>query len=285
MLLQLLFLVHSLATTPHLPVVSRSIHRHLASSPGPIYSARWLLSYHSASPSHDLLPRVLRHGIATLESVQALERIWVERLRQGLEKDPLKCNELPKRLFRPRALAPIPSAPGRPFASLDPSILPFLDYLFQQYSPDPSSHRGFPLCGSINAHPRSLPLTRFLLDRGAAPTSNKAFAIELAVRRKDLSLVRLLVERGDAAEGDCVGDRSKRKIGTAKRRKKDDRVRVTSQMRQSHLLADFIPLKLTDPSARLLLVQYAVRVQARDIITYFMDKGAVPDVKTLIALG
>lgn len=66
----------------------------------------------------------------------------------------------------------------------------------------------------------------------------------VAIRRKDLFLLRLLIERPK---------------GTRKRRKLEDRIQVTSEM-----------------------LRVAVKCDARDIVEYFIvEKGCIPDMQTI----
>jgi hypothetical protein len=90
------------------------------------------------------------------------------------------------------------------------------------------------------------------LDHGASPGSKNDLAVFVAIRRKDMSLVKMLVER----------DGSPRQIDPSvkgKRRKMEDRVDVRPEM-----------------------VEAAVKCGAMDIAKYFTTvKGCVPDMKTL----
>lgn len=152
-------------------------------------------------------------SFGVLEAFGTLEE---QSVLEGERLSALELTELPKRLFRNL------STPTR--RSLPPSLLPFLVYLFDTYSPSPSSHKGYPLCASITNHPISLPLTQFLLDKGANPGLNDGYAVQLAVGKKDLALVKKLIEveweKGDdKAEG-----------GRKKRRRTEDRTPVTSKM-------------------------------------------------------
>jgi ankyrin repeat protein len=150
-----------------------------------------------------------------------------------------------------------PELPRRLFRQLSPSgaeALPLLRFLYtssaQQLTrpPDVNSHNGYALARAVSA--RAVPLVRFLLDHGAAPRHMDALAIRIAIGRRDLALVRLLIERQETP-------RDKRRTG--KRRKLADRIQVTSEM-----------LKL------------AVLCGTHDIVEYFMnEKGSVPDVGTL----
>jgi hypothetical protein len=230
---QLIWDIHQLALTPALPLASVQIFRQLASPP-PALAARFLLAYHRSAPASDLLSRILRHGICSLATFQAVERLWHERRARSGDAagGPLEVRELPKRLFR-HVLEP-----GSEPARVRDSLLPFLDYLFDNYRPCPSSHKGYPLCGSITEHPASLPLTRYLLDKGADPSLKDGYAVLLAIDKRDLDLVRMLVE-GGWEKGGRAGGKRKRAADDAgefandspKRRKKADRVAITSKMR------------------------------------------------------
>jgi len=126
--------------------------------------------------------------------------------------------------------------------------LPFLKYLYTHptiRAPDVNAHDGYALTRAVYAG--FVPLVRFLLDNGADPGCKNALAVKVAIRRKDLALLRLLVERGAGAGG------------KAKRRRMEDRVRVSPEM-----------------------VRVAVRCDARDIVEYLTkEKGCVPDMQTL----
>jgi hypothetical protein len=99
----------------------------------------------------------------------------------------------------------------------------------------------------------AVPLVRFLLDHGASPRRRDALAVRIAIKRRDLSLVRLLVGPPDAPPDERR---------TGKRRKLADRVKVTSEM-----------------------LRLAVMCGAQDIAAYLMnEKGCVPDLRTLSLL-
>lgn len=119
------------------------------------------------------------------------------------------------------------------------------------------------------------PLVRFLLARGAAPACKDGMAVMVAIRRKDLGLVRMLVERDyvlPSAEdvpmrkrrlGGARGDEERKPSGGgrggAKKRRLEDRVEVTKDM-----------------------LKAAVKCDARDIVDYLaQEKGCVPDMQTL----
>lgn len=165
---------------------------------------------------------------------------------------------LPRRLFRPL----FPSSDSDPTAKLKWSWtetahpLPLLEQLYATAGiagiaglVDVNAHEGYALARAVHAH--FVALIRFLLAHGADPGAKGGLAVIVAIRRRDLGMVRLLVERVDDA-----------RKGTGKRRKLRDRVVVTNEM-----------------------LRIAVKCDARDIVQYFREeKGLVPDLKTLRTL-
>lgn len=91
-----------------------------------------------------------------------------------------------------------------------------------------------------------VPLVKFLLGNGGDPGRKGAIAVMAAIQKKDLRMVRLLVE-GD------LGNSS-----SAKRRRVPDRVVCTRAM-----------------------LQRAVKAEAQDIVQYLLAKGVTPDMQTL----
>lgn len=101
-----------------------------------------------------------------------------------------------------------------------------------------------------------VPLVRFLLDHGATPTWKGSLAIIIAIHRKDLELVRMLVERTDTETSSSKGK------GNGKRRKLEDRVEVTPEM-----------------------LRAAIKCKAQDIVEYLTrEKGCIPDMQTLLLM-
>jgi hypothetical protein len=135
--------------------------------------------------------------------------------------------------------------------------LPFLNYSFtcpKIHPPDVNSHDGYALTKAVQAG--FVPLVRFLLDHGASPRCKNNMPILVAIYRKDLSLVQLLIERVDRDPG-TAEQKQKRK-----KRKLEDRVQVTPDM-----------------------LKAAVKLNARDIVEYFTkEKGCVPDMQTLLMM-
>jgi hypothetical protein len=153
--------------------------------------------------------------------------------------------ELPRRLFRQLSTSGSEALPHLHF--LYTSSAPQLS----RRRPDIDSHDGYPLARAVSAG--AVPLVRFLLDHGASPRRRGALAVRMAIKRRDLSLVRLLVEPPDAPPDERR---------TGKRRKLADRVKVTSEM-----------------------LRLAVMCGAQDIAEYLMnEKGCVPDLRTLSLL-
>ena len=92
---------------------------------------------------------------------------------------------------------------------------------------------------------------RFLLDHGADPGEQDCLAVKVAIGKKELTMVKMLIEfePEPVAKG-------------GKRRRRADRVVVTPSM-----------------------LDLAVRCDARDIVRYFMEeKRCIPNMGTLKAI-
>jgi hypothetical protein len=99
---------------------------------------------------------------------------------------------------------------------------------------------------------RNIPIIRLLLAHGADPSKREKLAVMIAIQSKELSLVKLLVER----------DEMLKSSGSGKRRKLEDRVAVTAAM-----------------------LTVAVKRKAMDIAEWLMqEKSCVPDMRTLMSL-
>jgi hypothetical protein len=164
--------------------------------------------------------------------------------------DSPRITDLPKRLFRSLASkqktnANIPSWTARDHP------LPFLEFLVASGHIDCrgiNAHDGYALTKAVRAG--FIPLVRFLIDRGASPRYKEALSVKVAIQKKDLSLVRMLIERDDPDAG---------RKGRSKRRRLEDRVPVNPSM-----------------------VRVAVECDARDIVDYLIkERGCVPDIRTL----
>ncbi|KAH9989480.1 hypothetical protein BJV77DRAFT_948471, partial [Russula vinacea] len=236
----LLYEIHFIAASEALPLTCRRLHDIFKKASSTVH-ADYLIARYIALPSsrqHNIFTYVLRFPLCTPAVLNAL-----------LERPSLPHLPLPKRLFR----------------QLSPSgaeALPLLHFLYASGSgpsgqqrmtpPNADSHDGYPLARAVSAG--AVPLVRFLLDHGASPRRRNALAVRIAIRRKDLSLVRLLIEPPDAPPDERR---------TGKRRRLADRIQVSSEM-----------LKL------------AVTCGGHDIAEYLMnEKGCVPDLTTLSLLS
>lgn len=103
-------------------------------------------------------------------------------------------------------------------------------------------------------------MVRFLLKHGADPSMKGCLAVMVAIRRKDLALVKMLIEPGGETGGDESEER--RGKGGVKRRRLEDRVQVNQKMLAS-----------------------AMQWDAKDIANYFVkDKGLTPPMQSLMTL-
>lgn len=229
-----------------LPQACKALHSIFRSSP-PSYRAQYLVACTNTSYIHKdiVLTKILRYPICTKDVLEAYFR------RSGAAKTQ-SAPKLPRRLFR--ALV---RKSARGWSDGD-SPLPFLRYLYtcpHLPPPDANSDDGYALTKAVLAG--FIPLVRFLLDHGATPACKGNLPITVAIHRKDLGLVRMLVERMD------TGRSSSGRESNGKRRKLEDRVEVTPEM-----------------------LRIAVKCKAQDIVEYLTkEKGCVPDMQTLLLMG
>ena len=244
---QLLYEIQLFAASPSLPLTCRTLHKIFSASP-PSYHAQYLIAAMEVAHIKDnMIPtKLLRYPMCTAHILDTVFRISSDIVSSKWTP------ELPRRLFRsltPRSRAEPPLWTDRDHP------LPFLNYLFtcpNIHPPDVNSHEGYALTKAVQAG--FVPLVRFLLKHGASPCYKNAIPIFVAIHRKDLSLVRLLVERVDMNPGPA-----KEK---GKRRRLLDRVQVTPEM-----------------------LKVAVKLNAQDIVEYFTkEKGCVPDMQTLLMI-
>ncbi|KNZ72153.1 hypothetical protein J132_04434 [Termitomyces sp. J132] len=244
---QLLYEVQLHALSESFPITSRHIYAVFQLSPAS-FRSQYLSGRAFARGPQDMasiFTKILRYPICTEEVVEHLVPLLAER---GLDVKASRF-DIPKRLFR--SLAPKPGSIR--WKEQEPPLL-FLQYLFDSPGipkPNVNSHGGYALTKAV--HAKFIPLIRFLLDYGAEPQCKNCLAIFVAIRQKDLALVKLLIERDDSSYTDCLG------TGKRKRRKLEDRVVVNSAM-----------------------LKAAVKCDARDIVDYMArEKGCIPDMQTL----
>jgi len=141
---------------------------------------RHLLAQSSSSP----VSCALRYPLCgTPEVLDALLGLPLDRTHVDVVR-------LPRWLFRRR---------------LGPSgeeALPLLRYLYGRPDLSVRPVAGFLLASAVRAG--AMPLVRFLLERGASPCSKNALAVRFAVKRRDLHLVRLLMDSPKGSSGEAV---------------------------------------------------------------------------------
>jgi hypothetical protein len=110
-----------------------------------------------------------------------------------------------------------------------------------------NANEGYALTKAV--HAKFIPLVRFLLGHRASPKCHNNLAIKVAIRQRNIDMVKLLVETSN----------SKRGKANTKRRKLEDRVVLDSSM-----------------------LKIAVMSGAEDIVEYlYREKGVLPDMQTL----
>lgn len=270
--IQLVYEVHLFAQWHTFPLTSKHIYTALKHAPSSVH-AEYLIARHAEWLSDkanciSILTKILRYPICTEPVLDAFFRL------ADPDTVPKSRIELPRRLFRP--LSP---RENRKWTERD-KPLPFLRYLYDHPRippPDPDYSDGYALTRAVAAG--FVPLVRFLLEHGASPRCKEGMAVHAAIRRKNLPLVKMLIEpdnrpirmednRNDescVASGRKKGKRNREDEGdggrrrSAKKRKIEDRVPVTQAM-----------------------LQTAVKCDARDIVRYFMEeKACMPDMQTV----
>ncbi|KZV65535.1 hypothetical protein PENSPDRAFT_756414 [Peniophora sp. CONT] len=242
---ELLYEIYLFAANENLPSTSRHLLAVFRGAPTHVH-AEYILNRHTraqAKSKTTLVTRALRYPICTKDVLDALLRHPDCPSSIGDERP-----TLPRRLFS----ALNDNRPGGWRARHEP--LPFLRYLYAHPripAPDPDSHEGYPLARAVKADFR--PLIEFLLAQGASPKFKEGLPIKLAIQRRDLSLVKLLVEPSTSGTGAKTG---------GKRRRVSDRL-------------DLGPAHL----------RVAVQAQADDIVHWLVrEKRCVPDLRTLSSL-
>lgn len=122
----------------------------------------------------------------------------------------------------------------------------------------------------------SLRLVKYLLQNGKVrPDSGGGMAVKAAIRKNDLRMVKMLIERFEEdpdehlpeenllpsgmSSGGSQSTNRKRRTSTGKRRRLEDRMEVTQS-----------------------LLREALRADARSVVEYFInEKGCTPDARTL----
>ncbi len=185
-----------------LPIICRRLHHIFESAPATI-KADYLIGRRLAHPNKScrssIVSFALRYPLCcTPEVLDAFLRRSAARL---LNVTSIVVVRLPRWLFR----------------RLGPSgeeALPLLRYLYERRDlsicPIPDSHHGFPLASAVKAG--AMPLVRFLLEQGASPCSKDALAVRLAVKRRNLDLVRLLIDSSKGSSREVEVDSNMLKL-------------------------------------------------------------------------
>ncbi|THH14120.1 hypothetical protein EW146_g6188 [Bondarzewia mesenterica] len=238
---ELLYEIQFYALSDSLPHTCRRLYDVFKSAPPTIqaeYISGRCLLVRDNSGKNKCVTRALRYPVCTQDVLEAVLR------RSDFPSISGESFELPRRIFRPL----IHSPPTGGWKEQD-EPLPFLQYLFSHPrlpAPDPDSHEGYPLTRAV--HAGFMHLIRFMLDHGASPRWKGGLAVLVAIRQRNLRLVKVLIERGSSASR-----------GSAKRRKIMDRIEVNQNM-----------------------LRTAIKCNANDIADYLMrEKGCVPDIQTL----
>ncbi|PPR00885.1 hypothetical protein CVT24_000370 [Panaeolus cyanescens] len=190
------------------------------------------MHHHIITPN---ISKVLRYPLCSQKVLVAI---------QNLLKDSLPCRtsiQLPRRLFK------FLQKKDTSWTDADHPI-PFLRSIMAipaRHQPYMDSNLGYALTKAV--HAKFVPLIQILLENGANPQCHNSLAVKVAIKQKDLALLKLLVERTP----------TRPKAG--KKPKMQDRVKL-------------------DPA----MLKLAVLSQAKDIVQYmYREKGVIPDMETL----
>lgn len=238
-MIQLLYEIQLYALSSSLPHASRHLHQIFKDAP-PSFQAEYIF-WRSADRPNSLYLQALRYPSCSLQVLQFLKSYAKKR---GLNS---VFSELPKRLFRDLS----PRRGGSQWNEQD-HPLPFIRGIYASgLSPDVNNNSSYALTKAVQSG--FVPLVRFLLEKGALPTYKDNLTVRVAIRQKDLQMVKLLIERTDSTSSASASGPK------AKKRKLEDRVAVTKE-----------------------LLKLAVKCNAQDIVDYFTkEKGCIPDMQTL----
>lgn len=270
----------------------RHLHAVFKSAPLTLH-AQYLIRCYNESAEHSasaravgLISKILRYPICTREVLEAVLRSPECPHIPPPEDEDRRPTVLPRHLFR--NLVPRDAPGQRQWTEFD-DPLPFLKFLYTDPRipfPATNSYDGYALTRAV--YSGFTPLVHFLLAHDATPECKGGLAVTVAIRRKSLPLVRLLIERdGAGAAGEAPASGSKKRqraeededgggkasgrpakkaktaAGTSKRRKLGDRLSATPDM-----------------------LKAAIKCDARDIAEYLMrEKGVVPDMQTVLMMG
>jgi hypothetical protein len=216
------------------------------------------------SHAADVISKALRYPLCTppvldllCSKLDDLSRLYPTLIRPHI------C-ELPRRLFRSLT----PRSDARDWQALD-EPLPFLQHMLYKGTTqfpalNPNSHHGYALTRAV--HARHMPLIQLLLDMGASPACKGGIAIKVAIKQKNLKVVRMLIER----------EERRRVFSSATTLARESSGRQKKQGQEERRLEDDVEVPAQS------MLELAVKCNARDIIDYLAwEKGVVPDMQTL----
>lgn len=127
-------------------------------------------------------------------------RLWDERRGIKSQRHPARArppdpNDEPITPSRPKLTRPalqLAEVPRRAVRLSPVGVSPLLEYIFEHFEASVNSHNGFPLQRA--ALDKNYELAEWLLRRGADPGLRDSLAVVAAIERKDLRMVKLLVE-------------------------------------------------------------------------------------------
>ncbi|KAH9945003.1 uncharacterized protein BXZ73DRAFT_86588 [Epithele typhae] len=299
---ELLYEIYSFALSSAFPLTSKYIYTVFKTAPSSIHGDFLIDSYNAQSQksatarAFGFISQALRYPICTIPVLSSVFH------NPRCPRIPMRGNHdfmptvLPRRLFRNLS----PRHHGSWTDTDEP--LPFLRFLYTHPRIPPiatNSHDGYALTRAVFAD--HVPLIRFLLANEASPGCRDNIAVMVAIRKRNLPLVRMLIERdwtgpvdslemkpkrrkkllfaggpgGDdgtepggsegshTASSDASGSSSGGGGSTlGKRRKLGDRVKTDS-----------------------IMLREAVKGDARDIVDYLMkEKGVSPDMQTVLLM-
>ena len=214
-----------------------------------------------------LVTKALRYPVCSEVVLEALLR-----LPQCPEEVSRSRVDLPRRFFR--SLSPRSTN----IWTGDDHPLPFLRYLYHHSRfprPYADSWEGYPLTKAVAA--RFTPLIRFLLDQGASPGLKNAMAVHVAIRLKDLALVKMLIEppasslQRSSSLGRVQSTSTRVEIRRKTPAETEDFASTSTKRRK---LEDRVPISQD-------MLKTAVACNARDIVDYFMhEKSCMPNMHT-----
>ena len=225
--------IQLLALSESLPFTSRLLHN-VYQSTSSVYRARYIFfRLFDVTSESELYARALRYPTCDREVFDLLQALILRRRdSQGShgvgdgKEGKLKKRKRPGQFDIPRRLFKnLLERQTNPWSS-DDQPLPFLRHIFDTFKddesvqPDVNANNGYALTKAV--HIQSIPLIQFLLENGADPEVKGSLAIMVAIRQKNLPLVKMLIERQDLAGSPAKSFGKKRKL--------EDRVKPDAKM-------------------------------------------------------